>query len=367
MSEPITTRVNEERLLSTFLDLLKIDSPSGGEDAVMKHLQDKLAGLGLTTERDTVGNLIGRLAGRGEPLILCAHVDHVPPCQGITPVVADGVIRSDGRTILGGDDTSGVAIIMELLTLIAESRPAIEPPALEIIFTVREEVGLAGSKGLEMSRLQARQGIVLDQGGPIGTICVQGGSQNKLTVVVHGRRSHAGVAPEEGVNAIRVAAEAIAAMPLGRIDHETTSNIGVIHGGEATNIVPDRVEMKGEARSLDSSKLERQTQAMVEALQTAASRHGATLDLSVESSYQAYKVPDDAPLVQRLMRSTRALGAEPFLVSTTGGSDSNIFNARGVQAVAFSTGMQDVHTTKEWIALADMVACADILWHLLCS
>jgi len=357
--------VDEQRLLTTFLDLLRIDSPSGQEDAVMRELAGRLAALGVPSERDATGNLIGRRPGAKPALILCAHVDHVAPCAGITPVVEGSSIHSDGRTILGGDDTSGVAIILELLTLLKE-RPARQtPPALEIIFTVGEEVGLLGSKGLDVRALQARQAIILDQGGPIGAICVQGPSQNKLNVAAHGRKSHAGAAPELGINAIRVAAEAIAAMPLGRIDPETTANVGVIHGGEATNIVPDRVEMKMEARSLSDDKLARQTRAMVDALEGAASRHGARLDLEVSLMYSAFKIPDDAPIVQQLSAATRAFNLEPLLVSTGGGSDSNILNARGVQSVAFSTGMDKVHTSEECIDLNDMSLCADILAHLL--
>jgi len=357
--------VNEGRLLNTFIELLRIDSPSGQEDAVMTELARRLTALGIPSERDATGNLIGRRAGVGDALILCAHVDHVVPCLGITPIVEDGIIHSDGRTILGGDDTSGVAIMLELAASLNE-RPARFPaPPLELIFTVREEVGLGGSKGLDVSRLRARQAIILDMGGPIGSICVQGPSQNKINVVVHGRKSHAGTAPELGINAIRVAAEAIAAMPLGRIDPETTSNVGTIHGGEATNIIPDRVEMRLEARSLYDDKLARQTQAMVEALESAAARNGARLEMDVSPMYSAFRIPEDAPLVQQLSDATRAFGLEPLPMPTGGGSDANILNGRGIQSVAFSTGMDQVHTTGERIALRDMILCADILAHLL--
>ena len=331
----------------------------------MAELARRLAALGVPSERDAIGNLIGRRAGVGPALILCAHVDHVVPCLGITPVVDGDIIRSDGRTILGGDDTSGAAIMLELVALLNERPARLPAPPLELVFTVREEVGLGGSKGLDVSRLGARQAIVLDMGGPIGSICVQGPSQNKINVVVHGRKSHAGTAPELGINAIRVAAEAIAAMPLGRIDSETTANIGTIHGGDATNIIPDRVEMRLEARSLHDDKLARQTQAMVEAFETAAGRHGARLDLEVSPMYAAFKIPDDAPLAQQLSAGTRAFGREPLLISTGGGSDANILNGRGIQSVAFSTGMEEVHTTNERIDLRDMVLCADILAHCL--
>ena len=359
--------IDEKRLLTTFLELLEIDSPSGDETQVIQHLERKLTRLGLETEIDAAGNLIGRLAGRGDPLLLCAHVDHVPPCIGITPIVEGDIIRSDGTTVLGGDDTSGVAIILELLELIASKREQIDekPPALEIVFTVQEESGLLGSKGLDTSRLTARHGIVLDMGGPRGWIAAQGPSQNRLQAVVHGRKAHAACAPEEGINAIRVAAEAIAVEPLGRIDEQTTANVGIIHGGEATNIVPDRVEILGEARSLDGEGLRKQTEAMISALNEAAGRHGATVATDVEFSYRAFTVSEEAPIVQMLSRTTRSFGLEPALIPTVGGSDSNIFNERGIQTVNISTGMEQVHTTEEQIKLSEMVFCARLVAHLL--
>lgn len=366
MAHPYPTSVHPDRLLDTFLALLRIDSPSGEEAAVMEELRRRLQALGLETEMDSVGNLIGRREGAGEPILLCAHVDHVEPCRGIRPVVQDGVVRSDGTTILGADDTSGVAIILELLEIAHErARQGQEAPALDVVFTVSEETGLKGSKGLDISRLRARHGIVLDMGGPRGYITVQGPSHDHLEIMIHGKKSHAACAPEEGVNAIRVAAEAIAAMPLGRIDEATTANIGVIHGGTATNVVPDRVELKGEARSLEEERLRRQVETMLRCLEEAAGRHGARLEFHVERKYDAFRVPEDAPIVQMLCRSLRDFGVEPTLIPTVGGSDSNIFNARGVQTVNISTGMEHVHSTEEYIALDDMVFCASVLAHML--
>ncbi len=361
-----STPVNPDRLLETFLSLLRIDSPSGEESAVIQELQRRLQTLGLETVVDGAGNLIGRLAGAGEPLLLCAHVDHVEPCRGIHPVVQDGVVRSDGTTILGADDTSGAAIILELLEIArANAERGRQPPALDVVFTVGEESGLVGSKGLDLSLLRARHGVVLDMGGPRGYITVRGPSHDHLEVVIHGKKSHAACAPEAGVNAIRVAAEAIAAMPLGRIDETTTANIGVIRGGTATNVVPDRVELLGEARSLEEERLRRQVEAMLRCLEEAAGRHGARLEVHVQRKYDAFQVPADAPIVQMLCRSLRHFGVEPTLISTVGGSDSNIFNSRGLQTVNISTGMEQVHSTEEYIAVDDMAFCAAVLGHML--
>ena len=362
-----SAHIDPDRLLSTFLALLAIDSPGGSEGPVITHIESQLIQLGLDACVDGTGNLIGRLAGASEPLLLCAHVDHAPPCLGIAPVVEGDLIHTDGTTVLGADDSSGVAIILELLHHLKERRKRTgeAPPALEVVFTVGEEIGLIGSKGLDVNSLAARQGIALDMGGPRGVIINQGPAQNSIRAVVHGRKAHAACAPEEGINAIRVAAEAIAAMPLGRVDTETTANIGVIHGGDATNVVPDRVEMAGEARSQRDSLLQRQTETMLAALNEAAGRHGASVDVSVESSYRAFRVPDDTPIVRRLQKAVRQLGLEPALLPTPGGSDANILNERGIQTVNLSTGMDRVHSTDERIHLSDMLFCTQLLAHLL--
>ncbi|MDH7486287.1 MAG: M20/M25/M40 family metallo-hydrolase [Anaerolineae bacterium] len=359
--------INEERLVQTFLDLVRVDSPSGHEEAIGHELAARLAALGLSVERDASGNVFGWLEGEqaaGDWLLLCAHMDTVGQDRGITPVIAEGVIRSDGTTILGADDKSGLAIILEVLQVLKEGRSVAAPLPhcpLEVLFTVEEETNLGRPGRIDLARLRAREGLVLDSGGPIGTFVISAPSQDKLTVTVHGRAAHAGSEPEKGINAIRVAAEAIAAMPLGRIDEETVANIGVIEGGTATNIVPERVTMKGMARSRDDAKLQRQTAAMVRALEEAAARHGATLDIETARTYHSYRVAEDAPLRRRIEAAARRLGLEPQPTASGGGSDANIFHCAGIQSIPLSTGMADVHTKREHIAIADMVACARLL------
>jgi len=367
--------INQDRLVSTFMELVQIDSPSGQEEKIARHLMAELKSLGLTVERDTTGNVIGRLAGDGPPILLSAHVDTVGPGLGVKPVISNGVITSDGTTILGGDDKSGVAVILEVLRVLVEqdlppTKRCPEPvegliPLLEVALTVSEEVGLIGAKGLDLTNLRAKEGIVLDSGGEIGTIVVAAPSQYKLRAVVHGKAAHAGAEPEKGINAIVVAAEAIAAMPLGRIDEETTANIGRIQGGTATNIVPDRVEMAGEARSHDEGKLEAQVQAMTEALRAAAGRHGATVEIDVERSYSAFKLSEEDGIVQRAMAAAKTLGLTPALVPSGGGSDANVFNAGGITTINISAGMDKVHTTEERIVVDDLVKCAEFLLAIL--
>ena len=354
--------INEDRLLQTFLELVRIDSPSEHEEAIGRELAARLTALGLTVERDASGNVIGRLDGGkpdGDWLLINAHMDTVGNDRGITPVIRDGVVYSDGTTILGADDKSGVAVILEVLRVLKERGLPHRP--LEVLFTVEEETHLGRPGRIDLARLRAREGVVLDSGGPIGTFIVSAPSQDKLEVTVHGRAAHAGAEPEKGINAIRVAAEAIAAMPLGRIDEETTANIGVIEGGTATNIVPEMVTIKGMARSRDDAKLERQTAAMVRALEEAAARHGATLDVKVTRAYHSYRVAEDVPIRRKVEAAIRRLGLEPLPQPSGGGSDANVFNHAGIQSVPLSTGMADVHTKEEHIAIADMVACAKLL------
>ena len=354
--------INEDRLVQTFLELVRIDSPSEHEEAISNELAARLAALGLEVERDASGNVLGRL-DRGKPdgdwLLLNAHMDTVGKDRGITPVIRDGVVYSDGTTILGADDKSGVAIILEVLQVLEEQALPHDP--LEVLFTVEEETNLGREGRINLSRLRARQGLVLDSGGPTGSYIISAPSQDKLVVTVHGRAAHAGAEPEKGINAIRVAAEAIAAMPLGRIDEETTANIGVIEGGTATNIVPERVMMKGMARSRNDAKLERQTATMVRALEEAAGRHGATLDIKIERRYHSYRVAEDAPIRNKVEAAMRRLGLEPLPTASGGGSDANILSHAGIQSVPLTTGMADVHTKQEHIAIADMLACAKLL------
>ena len=354
----------QDRLVSTLLELICIDSPTGHEEAIARDLVARLKALGLVVAQDTTGNVIARLDGTGKhdgdaPLLLSAHMDTVGTDTGIQPIVEAGIIRSDGTTILGADDKSGLAVILEVLQVL--STAGLAHPPLEVVFTVGEEEGLLGAKALDLSQLRAREGVVLDSGGPIGTIIVSAPYQDKLFVTVHGRAAHAGAEPERGINAIRVAAEAVAAMPLGRIDEETTANVGLIRGGVATNIVPDKAELHSEARSRDEAKLIAQMQAMRAALEEAAARHEATLDLRQERSYDGFSLSPETPVVKRAVGAAEALGIAPLLVPSGGGSDANILNSGGIATINLSTGMAEVHTVKENIFIEDMVQSARLL------
>jgi tripeptide aminopeptidase len=355
--------INQDRLLNTFLDLVRIDNPSGEEAAIAAHVRGLLEALGLTVETDHLHNLLARVPGEGEPLLLNAHMDSVAPCRGVRPIVADGFVRSSGDTVLGADDLAGVAAIIEgIRTTLERGGPH---RAAEILFTVQEEIGLGGATAFDTRLLTAREGFTLDAGGDFGGITIGAPSQDSLHIVVSGRAAHAGVAPEQGINAIVVAAHAVSHMPLGRIDAETTANIGIIKGGEATNIVPPQVELWGEARSHDQDKLVGQVKAMVAALEDAAREFGASVRIEVTHKYDTYRLTEDLPIVQQAAQALRAMGVEPRYEISGGGSDVNVFAQRGLSMANLSVGYRAIHSTDEYIAVADLNRAAEIVARLL--
>jgi tripeptide aminopeptidase len=356
--------IDEARLVQTFLDLVAIDSPSGEEEEICKELVRRFAELDGETETDEYWNLVARFPGRGagadKPfLMLSAHMDTVGKDRGIKPQIRDGVIYSDGTTILGGDDKSGVAIILEVLQSLNEDGST--HPPLEAVISVSEEVGLRGARSMDKGHIRSRRGYVLDAGGPVSTLVTSAPSQDSIEVWVHGKTAHAGAEPEKGVNAIKVAAEAISAMPQGRIDHETTANVGIIHGGVATNIVPDKVYVKMEARSRDDVKLAAQTAAMAASFQEAAERNAARIEFKLKRMYTTYRLADDHPVVTAAAAAMGARGLEPHIVGSGGGTDANIYAEHGIHCAILSTGMSAVHTPQEHIAIKDMLDCAHLL------
>lgn len=359
----MATLVNEDRVLFTFLDLVQTDHRSGAEQVLAQRIVTRLRALGLKAGTDKSGNVIAHLAGEGTPILLNAHLDSVDPCTGVVPVVEGGIIRSDGRTVLGADDLSGVAAILEALQVVAEKKIRHRP--VEVVLTVEEETGLGGSKNLNYAEIKAQMGIALDASGPFGAIIIAAPSHNMFSATVLGKAAHAGVAPEEGISAIRVAAEAIARMPLGRIDAETTANIGLIRGGIATNIVADRVELEGEARSRDERKLRQQITAMNDALEAAARAYGAEVKVQTQRAYNGFTLSAEDDIVRLAAEAVRAVGVAPRLEASGGGSDINIFNAHGIACTNLSTGMMHAHTTEEWIAVEDLLRCSRAVLHLI--
>lgn len=360
--------IESSRLKALFLELVQIDSLSRRERRIAERLVRELEELGATVTFDRageavggeVGNLIAHVPGtvEGPALLLCAHMDTVTPGEGVKPVVEDDVIRTDGTTVLGGDDKSGVAIVCECVRVCRERQ--LRHPPLDVVFTICEEVGLLGARHLDLSRLRAKQGLVFDSDA-VGFVFTRAPGASHLEVVVHGRAAHAGMAPERGVSAIRVAAEAIAAMHLGRLDAESTANIGRIEGGRATNIIPDEVRVRGEARSHDPARLAAQIAHMRSCFEEAAARHpGARVDVHVETAYEPMSIADDAPIMRLVAAAAARTGRTITSAGMGGGCDANILNRRGLEVVNLGTGMRDIHTTSEWLRVSDMVSAAEV-------
>lgn len=354
--------INEKRLLERFLKYVKIDSPTKEEKDFAMELKHELEELGMDVRMDDAGekvgsnsgNLIGYLKGNteGEGILFSAHMDTVSPGRGIKPEIRDGIIYSDGSTILGGDDKAGIAAIVEAIQSIREHN--VPHGNIEVAFTIFEEGGLFGSKNLDYSSINAKNGFVLDSGGDPGTIIVQGPAQNKIDVRFTGKEAHAGVAPETGVSAIQMAGEAISNMRLLRIDEDTTANIGSIKAEGPTNIVPKIVEFSAEARSLSDEKLKDQSDHMVKCCQDAADKYGGSVEVNVEAAYGAFRIEDSHPLVNVVRKACEELNIQANITKSGGGSDTNIFNANGIAAINLGIGERKPHTLEEHLHIQDL-------------
>jgi tripeptide aminopeptidase len=370
--------MNRERLRDEFLELVRISSVSKREGNVAKRLTTILEGMGATVEVDDAGdkigsdtgNLVARFPGTAPdvaPFLLCGHMDTVPPADNVRPVVDGDVIRTDGTTVLGGDDKSGIVAILEAVRLLRERRIPHGP--VDVLFTICEELGLIGAKHFDVGRLRARTGLVLDCDG-VHELITRAPAANRMQFTVHGLEAHAGLAPEQGISAVQVAAEAIAAMRLGRVDAATTANVGRIEGGLASNIIPNRVVLRAETRSLTLEALEAQTRHMLECFERAAARRSVTVagktttarvEARVERDYEPLSVPDNTRIV-RLVRGAAERLSKPFKTRSTGAaSDANVFSGRGVEVANLGCGMRQIHTVNEWVDVNDMVATTELL------
>lgn len=360
--------INKRRLIKTFKQLVKIDSLSLHEGAVARFVQKELKAFGIRCRQagkikdGDCGNLVAFLPGKGPRIILNAHLDTVSPGRKIRIVERGGTFRSDGTTILGADNKAGVAAIMEILAVLKEKK--LEHPPLKVIFTVAEEIGLVGAKALPEKELKADFGLVLD-GGDIDEIINKAPTQYNIVANITGRAAHAGIHPEHGINAIKVASEAVAAMKLGRIDQETTANIGIIKGGKATNIIPEDAELRGEARSHHPRKLGRQIEHMERALLRACQKHRARLKIKVERVYRSFEIKKNSKLLSLVAEAMREFIGPPVIKPTGGGSDANIFNERGIPTVILGVGADHVHTTREQLRVADFTRGTENILHII--
>ncbi|AIQ53788.1 M20/M25/M40 family metallo-hydrolase [Paenibacillus sp. FSL R7-0331] len=361
-----------DRLIEEFMELVRVDSETGNERQIADVLKEKFSALGLTAIEDDsmertghgAGNLFVTWAadsGAAAPkLLFTCHMDTVVPGQNIKPALGeDGWITSDGTTILGADDKAGLAALFEAIRVIQEQK--IPHGQLQFVITAGEESGLLGARAMDPSHLDADMGFALDSNGEIGAIAVAAPTQARITMQIFGKSAHAGVNPEDGISAIQVAGKAISAMKLGRIDKETTANIGKFAGGGPTNVVCDHVQLDAEARSIVQEKVELQIASMREALETTVREYGAECEFRSEIIYPAFSFNENDPVVQLADRAITSLGLTTRLFPSGGGSDANVFNGLKVPTVNLAIGYEHIHTTKERIKADDIVKAAELV------
>ena len=357
------------RVVETFLDLARISSPTGRESGVAAYVARELSALGFAVRFDETqhitgsdsGNLIATLPATvpGMHVAFAAHMDCVDPCEGVEPVLADGVIRSAGDTVLGGDDKVGVAAMIEAARRLAETG---EPhAAVKLLFTVSEEQGLLGAKALGAEDASADVCLVLDADGAVGGIVTAAPWHYTFDAAFVGRAAHAGVEPEKGVSAIEMASAAIAGMELGRLDDHTTANIGTIAGGSADNVVAPRCTVTGECRSLDPARVETVKAAMDAAMRTAAERFGGSVVVDWTLAYGGFSVPEDSPATAVVAAACADIGVESHTFTTGGGSDANVLAALGIPTLVLAAGMSKVHSTDEELHVVELERLADLI------
>jgi len=356
-----------------FMELIAIDSESKNERAMADRIKADLLDLGAEVTEDQAHLQTGGNAGNihawfpGDPskpaILLCAHLDTVKPGNGVNATITDGRIHTDGTTVLGSDDKSGVAEIMIGIQRALQSVATRCP--VEVLFTISEEIGLLGGRLFDMSKLRATMGYALDA-HRVGELVVGAPSQNTYKLVINGVEAHAGVEPEKGISAIRVASEAIASMPNGRIDHETTCNIGQISGGVATNIVPRQVVIRGEARSHNPAKLDQVTADILHSVEATVKRYQlpqgtASFEWKCQREYEAIRITPDQPVVRLAVEALESIGIPVETTIGGGGSDANLINAAGIPTIICGTGMSKVHTVLEEILVSELERGRDFI------
>ncbi|MWV45005.1 M20/M25/M40 family metallo-hydrolase [Paenibacillus sp. HJL G12] len=364
--------IRQDRLVEEFMELVKVDSETGHEEEISVVLKKKFGDLGLQVVEDDskertghgAGNLIVTMKGtagcNAPKLFFTCHMDTVTPGKGIKPTLhEDGWITSDGTTILGSDDKAGLAVLLETIKVLQEEN--VPHGQIQFIITVGEESGLLGARCMDPKYLDADLGYAIDSNGEIGAIAVAAPTQAKMKMKIFGKSAHAGVNPEDGISAIQVASKAISRMKLGRLDHETTANIGKFAGGGATNVVCDYVELDAEARSIVQDKVDRQMEHMREALESAVSECGATCEFIGEIVYPAFNFDENDEVVKLAQRAIANIGLSSRTFHSGGGSDANIFNGMGVPTVNLALGYENIHTTKERIRAVDMAKAAEMV------
>ena len=347
-----------QRLIDQFLDMIKIPSESGHEKEMIEYLEKEFQKLGAKTQIDNYGNLIAKIDAKGcegrEPILLSCHADTVKPGVGINPVIEDGVIKSDGTTILGADDKAGIAEMIEAI------RTAEVYPPIEIAISRQEEIGLLGVKNMDYSLISAKKGFLLDN-DTLETIVIGGPSYFAIDVEVKGRAAHAGMEPEKGINAIFAASKAISHLKLGRLDHETTANVGVIKGGIIRNGVPDSSTFLAECRSLNHSKAEQLAKEMETIIRKHVEDVGAEVKIKIDNLCKAVDIPEDSWTVKAAQQALRTVDIDAKTTFITGFTDASIYNNKGIEMAVVGIGARLEHSTEEHIYISDMEKAVKML------
>lgn len=367
--------VNKKRLLKTFLELVGIKSPSKNEKEIVLYVKNKLKELGLKVNIDNCGKKFGSNAGNiiavyrtknpsgSSPIFLTAHLDTVKVNGDIIPVIKNGRIYNKNKdTILGGDNKIAVAAIIETLNIIKEKN--IPTGDIYIVFTISEEIGVKGAKNINMEIIDAKYGFAFDSDGDIGTVINRAPFHNSISAQFKGKAAHAGIEPEKGINSIKAASIAISNMKIGRIDKESTCNIGRIEGGVATNIVAENTKVEMEARSLKLSKLDAITKKIISDLKKGASKAGAGLKYKVVREYDGFKIDNEEIPVKVAKNAIKKLNLKTEVISCGGGSDINIFNSKGKKAVNLSAGMENIHSSKEFVKIEQLEKLAELVLNI---
>lgn len=366
--------INEDRLVDLFKKLCLIDAPALKEKDVADFVKTHLTSLGLEVQEDSASEIIGGNANNiiatlkgskpGAPRVfLSAHMDTVEPTAGLVIEEREGVFYSASDTILGADDKAGLAPAVEAVRCLQETGAAHGDVVL--LFSCAEEIGLKGADALDLGPLNLDFGYVLDTGPPVGTFVTRTATHDKIDVTIHGIPAHAGKDPEKGVNAICVMADAVSRIKVGRIGPETTSNLGIIEGGTAVNVVCPSVKVRGEARSTSIEELDKVADEMKKAFTGAAEKWGAKVDIDHERHYVSYNIPGDSKVVEVAQKAARNLGLSGDLRTTLGGSDANMYNKKGVPTIVVATGMDKIHTHDEFVSRKDLVDTARLAYELI--
>lgn len=348
-------------IINNFIELCKIPSPSGDEKKVREKIIELYKDLG-DWKVDDIGNMYLSIGNGDKSLLFNAHIDTVPVNSDKIEVIVDNeIIRSDGKTILGADDKSGVVTILEGI----RSKKNNLKGKIEVVLTVQEETGLNGSKNLNYSLIKSKEGFVFDLHNPPGDVVYISPYHNTIKFFIYGKAAHAGAEPEKGINAIMLSSKAISKLKIGKIDDETTANIGYIKGGVATNVIPDFVEIWGEVRSLDENKLINLTNDIIDTFIKEVEDGGGKIEYRLNREYNGYRLDENDKLIQIVKKAFENLNIKPNIRKTMGGSDSNIFHEKGIKTLVLSNGMQNVHTNEEYIRIEDLIKSVKLVEKLI--